>query len=109
MNDEVYYRHIEEAIEKIYRYIYGISFLEFSTNELIIDGVVRQLEIIGEAANQMSSEGRKKLAAIPWPDVISMRNKLIHEYFGVDVETVWTTVQEDIPLLRDEIKKIFLN
>jgi uncharacterized protein with HEPN domain len=66
--------------------------------------VVRELEIIGEASKNLSAEFKKSLPAIPWKDVAGMRDKLIHEYFGVDLETVWQTVKEDIPLLKKVLK-----
>lgn len=69
---------------------------------MIQDGVIRQLEIIGEATRQISPKTREDHGHIPWKDMAGMRDKLIHDYFGVDVEQVWFTVQNDIPFLQAE-------
>lgn len=103
LKDEIYLKHILNSCQTIARYISGMSFDVFSKDEKTIDAVARQLQIIGEAANQMSKDGRSALPAIPWPDIISMRNRIIHEYFGVDLETVWSTITEDIPILKKQI------
>ncbi len=73
------------------------------------DGVIRQLEIIGEATKQISSGTRKKHQNIPWKDMAGMRDKLIHDYFGVDVEQVWLTAKSDIPTLAIEIEEVLSN
>jgi uncharacterized protein with HEPN domain len=63
--------------------------------------VIRQLEIIGEAVKNLSSAFRKEHSYIPWKDMAGMRDKLIHHYFGVDLQAVWTTATEDIPKIRE--------
>lgn len=73
---------------------------------LIQDGVIRQIEIIGEAAKRVSEKTRSENVQIPWQDISGMRNKLIHDYFGVDIEKVWLTVRKDIPLLKKQINRI---
>ena len=75
-----------------------------SEKKLLQDGVIRQLEIIGEAARHISGELRAKYADVPWQDIIGMRNKLIHDYLGVDIELVWITASEDLPALRERIQ-----
>ncbi len=75
-----------------------------SEKKLLQDGVIRQLEIIGEAARHISGELRAKYANVPWQDIIGMRNKLIHDYLGVDIELVWITASEDLPALRERIQ-----
>ena len=102
--DVVYLRHILDAIVRIEEYIQGISEEEFYRNYLIQDGVIRQLEIIGEATKQISQNTRKDHNQIPWKDMAGMRDKLIHGYFGVDVEQVWLTAKSDIPFLQTEIE-----
>lgn len=106
MRDEsVYLRHILDAIVKIETYLHGIDEKAFYKNTLIQDGVIRQLEIIGEATKRLSDELRGKHADIPWQDMAGMRDKLIHDYFGVDLEKVWLTAKEDISLLKTEVMK----
>lgn len=106
LEDRAYYRHMYDAIQHISEYTRDMSFLDFSKDEKTIDACVRQLQIIGEAANQMSKDGRSVLPSIPWPDVVSMRNRIIHEYFGVDLGTVWATITQDLPILEKELKRI---
>jgi len=68
--------------------------------------VIRQIEIIGEATKRLSNNLRDKHAHIPWQDIAGMRDKLVHDYFGVDIDKVWLTAQDDVPALRAEVTKI---
>jgi uncharacterized protein with HEPN domain len=104
--DVVYLRHILDAISRIEEYLQGISEDEFYQKYLVQDGVIRQLEIIGEATKQISPQTRKGHDQIPWKDMAGMRDKLIHDYFGVDVEQVWLTAKNDIPFLQQEIETV---
>ena len=79
---------------------------EFLQNHLVQDAVMRQLEIIGEASNKISDEFQGKNKQVPWKDITGMRNKLIHDYMGVDLDAVWDTVVKDIPDLKMLIMKI---
>ena len=72
-----------------------------------VQAVVRSLEIIGEAANHISQEIKEKYKDLPWRDMISMRNKILHEYFGVDEEVLWQTITEDLLPLNERIKSIY--
>ena len=105
-DDSIYLKHIMDAIERIGEYTSDMMYEEFSENHLVQDGVIRQIEIIGEAAKRLS-EGTKDMdRSIPWKDVIGMRNKLIHDYFGVDIDAVWDTVEKDIPLLKAKMQPL---
>lgn len=105
-DDSLYLKHIRDAIFKIEAYTKRVSRSSFQKNTLIQDGVIRQIEIIGEAAKRLSDKIRKESTDIPWDDIVGMRDKLIHGYFGVDIENVWLTVQKDIPTLKKEIVRI---
>lgn len=68
--------------------------------------VVRALEIIGEAAGRIPANIRRRYPQIPWQEIVDMRNKLVHEYFGVDLEVLWRTVTEDVSPLRDAVRQM---
>jgi uncharacterized protein with HEPN domain len=103
---KLYLIDIKEAIEKIEEYIKGISHTDFLESNKTIDAVVRNLEIIGEAARHIPVKIRQQYKGINWKDIVGMRNIVIHEYFGVDLDIVWKTIKERIPELKEKIKKI---
>jgi uncharacterized protein with HEPN domain len=91
---------------RIEQYLSGVSEKDFLENNLVQDGVIRQLEIIGEAVKHLSPDLRSRNSHVPWQDIAGARDKLIHDYFGVDVSQVWLMADKDIPFLRDEIIRI---
>ena len=97
---------ILEYIEKIESYISGVSYRKFMRDSKTKDAVVRNLEIIGEAANQVPKNIQQKYKEIPWSQIIGMRNRLIHGYFVVDYDIVWDIVSRELPDLKKKIKKI---
>ena len=105
-DDKTYLLHILEAIDKIERYIATIDFGDFSDNDMMIDAVVRELEIIGEASRNLSDSFQDKHFEIPWYKIKAMRNVLIHEYFGVNLKVVWDTCKNDMPSLKSFIGKV---
>jgi uncharacterized protein with HEPN domain len=105
-DDDVYLLHIRDAAAKIEEYLQGVGHDEFCKNSLMQDGVVRQIAIIGEAAKRLSKEMREKHADVPWGSMVGMRNKLIHDYMGVDCESVWKTAKQDVPLLKEKVVAI---
>jgi len=99
-NDRAYLIHIREAIESIEEYLENVTYHNFASSKMIIDAVVRELEIVGEASNNLSDEFREKHPEILWRKMKNMRNFLIHEYFGVNTKIVWSTCKEDLPKLK---------
>jgi len=98
-------KHIQEAIEKIDGYIADFDFESFAQDSKTLDAVVRQLGIIGEAANNLSEDFKVSHPDIPYRRMISMRNMVIHEYFGVNEEVVWDTCKESLPVLKELLSK----
>ena len=105
-DDLAYVEHILDCIRKIKEFSESLSFKEFSSNELVQDAIIRNIEIIGEASKKISSNTKQIYYEIPWKEIAGMRDKLIHDYLGVDVEVVWRTIKEDIPSLEIQIKEI---
>lgn len=100
---------ILKAIEKIEAFTKDMTVVEFRKNELVIDAVIRNLEIIGEASKSIPSAIRCLHPDIPWDQMNGMRNVLIHEYFGVDVPTVWHTAKSHLPSLKRQLEGISKN
>jgi len=105
-DDAVFLQHILDAIEQIGTYTKGVSGEQFMQNRLLQDGVIRQLEIIGEASRNLSSELRQRHAEVPWSQIIGLRNRIAHAYFSVELKIVWEIVQDDLPLLRQQVGSI---
>ncbi|PIU10118.1 hypothetical protein COT30_00890 [Candidatus Micrarchaeota archaeon CG08_land_8_20_14_0_20_49_17] len=101
--DRVYLKHILDAISTIEQYVGSSSYDEFLGNRLLQDGVIRQIQIIGEASKKLSSELKQKYPQIPWKDIVGMRDKIVHDYLGVDPEVVWKTISGNIPEFKKEV------
>lgn len=99
-NNHIFLQDIQKAIDKIEKYIKDIEFEDFQKEEMRQDAVIRQFEIIGEAANKITTPFLKDHPDFPQKETIRMRNFLIHGYDEVNIEIVWKTVKTDIPLLK---------
>ena len=105
-DDLAYVYHILDCIRKIKDYSIGLSIKEFQSNELVQDAIIRNIEIIGEASKKISTDTKQIYYKIPWKEISGMRDKLIHDYLGVDPLVVWKTIKEDIPTLERLISEI---
>lgn len=105
-NDIAYTDHIINCIKKIRKFVKGIDKKEFAKNELIQDAIIRNFEVIGEASKKISPDFKKTYYDIPWKEISGMRDKLIHDYLGVDIDVIWKTIEHDLPILQKELKKI---
>lgn len=101
-----YLEDILDSINKISMFIDGVSQEMFIRDEKTVYAVIRSLEIIGEAAKKVPENIRSKYPKIPWREMTGMRDKLIHDYIGVDLMVVWRTIQEDIPGIEKDICEI---
>lgn len=106
LRDSDYLEHIQDAIGKIHRYVAGKNETEFVADELVQDGVIRNLEIIGEAVTKISQELKAAHSDIPWRETSGMRNRLIHGYFSVNIQIVWDTVERVLPEFLEKITTI---
>jgi uncharacterized protein with HEPN domain len=97
------------AMEKAELFITDMTYEEFLKDEKTIFAVIRAIEVIGEALKHVPSELRQKFSDIPWRDITGMRDILVHEYFGVDLETVWETVKTDIPSIKPLLVELLDN
>jgi uncharacterized protein with HEPN domain len=97
---------ILESIQHILDYTEGMDLTNWASDRKTIDAVVRNFEIIGEAANHVPPEIQSRFPDIPWSQMRGIRNILIHEYFGVDEEVIWETVQNDLPSLQVKLNKL---
>lgn len=97
---------ILERIERIRGYIHGMKEEQFRTNHLVIDAVVRNLEVIGEAAANLPEDIVQANPDVPWREMRDMRNLLVHEYFGVSLPIVWRTVTHELPPLVPVLRRI---
>ena len=106
LDDETRLRHMLDAARRATAFLGSRSSAELERDEVLTQALVRMLEIIGEAASQVSVRGRELWIGIAWRPIIGMRNRLIHAYFDVDLDVVWHTTVDSLPPLIMELEKI---
>jgi uncharacterized protein with HEPN domain len=103
-SDVIRLRHMLDAAREALSFIAGRSSEDLSRDRMLVLALVKEIEIIGEAASRISDESRKALPRIPWPKIVAMRNRLIHAYADVDLSIVWDTLTGALPELLRELE-----
>jgi uncharacterized protein with HEPN domain len=104
-----YLQHILDAIDRATSYVTGMDLPGFEADTRTQDAVIRSIEIVGEAANKARTsdpEFAARHSNVPWDLMYGMRNRIVHDYFEVDLEVVWRTVNSDLPVLREQVSLI---
>lgn len=101
-----YLYDIIDAIKKAEIFVEGMSFPDFEQDIKTQFAVIRSIEIIGEAAKKISDEIKTQFPRTPWKEICGIRDKLIHDYFGVDIDVIWQTLMQDLPTLKNDIEEI---
>ncbi|MCX7707079.1 MAG: DUF86 domain-containing protein [Anaerolineae bacterium] len=104
--DDAYLLDMLIAAQRAARFVADLTWEDFAESDLHQSAVIRELEVLGEAAHLVSEDTRAAHPELPWPQIIGMRNRLIHEYFRVDLERVWETVERDIPELIRQLRPL---
>ena len=103
-DESLYLADIQDACEKVLKFTAGMAYKDFVHDDLHFDAVVRNLEIIGEAAKNISEETRQNYPSVKWRKIAGFRDIVAHNYFGVSDEIVWDVVENEIPLLLEQIR-----
>jgi len=102
----MYFEDIQTAMTRIAEYINGLSFTDFKKDYKTVDAVIRNFEIIGEASKNLPTEIKEKYSNVPWDEMYLLRNKVSHEYFGVDYEIIWDVATNYLPENKIQIDQI---
>lgn len=105
-DDLPYLKHMLDAVARIESYVADVEEAEFLANTEKQDAIIRQLQVLGEAVKRLSQDLRAAYPEVPWREVAGMRDKLVHDYFGVDLSFVWVTATKDIPALKPKIRRM---
>ena len=102
----IFIDYILECIELIEKYIKGKNKQDFLNSQLLQDGIIRRIEIIGEAVKNLPEEFKKLHESIPWKEIVGMRDIITHKYFGIDLELTWEVLDKELPFLKQDILKL---
>jgi len=108
-DDPSYLKDILDAIDRINTYMQGVSKSTFFEHLMMQDAVMYQIEIIGEASNHISDTFQEENPGLPWMEMRAIRNKIVHDYRGIELEIIWDTVQNNLPSLQKQIKRLLGN
>jgi uncharacterized protein with HEPN domain len=104
--DSDYLYDIQQAIERIQSYASGLSYEQFLDDIKTQDAVIRNLQVMGEAVRKLSGSLIERYPEIPWREIAGLRNRIVHDYFGINFEIIWTVVQVEIPHLSHQITRV---
>jgi len=104
-DDAIRLSHMRDAAREALEFVRGRARSDLDTDRMLVLAVIKDVEIIGEAANQISEETKAQLPEIPWVDIIGMRHRLVHAYFDINLKILWQTVQQDLPPLLTALEK----
>jgi len=105
-DNTIFLKHIIECIEQIEAYTSNVTEEIFLESKEKQDAVVRRLEIIGEAVKNLAEDFKKEYPYIPWNKAMATRNIIVHEYFGIDYSLIWSTIKQDLPELKKQVKEL---
>lgn len=97
---------MSEAVGRIEHYIVGLSRDTFMASRMTVDAVVRNLEILGEAAHRLPEDFKDSHADIPWPKIVGLRHRIVHDYFDIDLEIIWQIVQQELPPFKKQLDRL---
>jgi uncharacterized protein with HEPN domain len=104
--DRIRVQHMLDASREAMAFARDRTRADLDGDRMLVLSLVKEIEIIGEAANQVSADARKQMPAIPWADIVGMRNRLVHAYFDINLEILWRTVQHDLPPLVSVLQRV---
>ena len=105
-SDAIRLRHMLDAAEEAISFFQGRTRQDLDHDRMLVLALMKDIEIIGEAAYQVTQETRQNLPEIPWEDIIGMRHRLVHAYFDINLDILWATVQDDLPALLAILRKV---
>ena len=105
-SDAIRLRHMLDAAEEAIGFVRGRTRQDLDHDRMLVLALMKDIEIIGEAAYQVTQETRQSLPEIPWEDIVGMRHRLVHAYFDINLDILWATVQEDLPALLTILRKV---
>ncbi len=103
---KIFLEDMLDSIEKIERYTKGMDFDGFTENPMVVDAVIRNLEVIGEACKHIPAGIRESYDEVPWKAIVGLRNIAIHGYFGLDLENIWKIIRDDLPKNKETFRKV---
>ena len=105
-SDAIRLRHMLDAAEEAIGFVRGRTRQDLDHDRMLVLALMKDIEIIGEAAYQVTQETRQSLPEVPWGDIVGMRHRLVHAYFDINLDILWATVQEDLPALLAILRKV---